>query len=77
NDLKKIIARRTNDMLGRRGAVWQRGYYEHAIRGADDHERYVKYIETNPARRELVRPGEGYAWCRVHPTTRDGRGDDG
>jgi len=31
-------------------AVWQRGYYEHIIRDADDLERIRRYIETNPIR---------------------------
>jgi putative transposase len=31
-------------------ALWQRGYYEHVIRGEDDLARLREYIATNPIR---------------------------
>ncbi|HXX45719.1 MAG TPA: hypothetical protein VEJ38_13415 [Candidatus Acidoferrales bacterium] len=33
--------------------IWQRGYYEHVIRNADDFEKTCEYIRMNPARRAL------------------------
>ena len=30
--------------------VWQRGFYDHIIRGRDDYEEIVKYIYENPIR---------------------------
>ena len=30
--------------------VWQRGFYDHVIRGQEDYEEIVKYILENPAR---------------------------
>jgi REP element-mobilizing transposase RayT len=30
--------------------VWQRGYYDHVVRGDDDLDRIRRYIEENPAR---------------------------
>ena len=30
--------------------VWQRGFYNHVIRGQEDYEEIVKYILENPAR---------------------------
>lgn len=66
-DLKKLVARRVNDHLGRRGAIWQRGYFEHAVRGEADFRRYLEYIVTNPLRSGLVEPGEDYSWCRFYP----------
>ncbi|MEL7604085.1 MAG: hypothetical protein AAGU77_13095 [Bacillota bacterium] len=30
--------------------LWQRGYYEHIIRGEQDYRNIWEYIETNPAK---------------------------
>ncbi len=32
------------------GRLWQRNYYEHVVRGAQDRERIQSYIECNPVR---------------------------
>ncbi len=62
--LKMNTARRINDLRGPSVGVihelplhespllpvWQRNYYEHIIRGADDLQRITVYIETNPLR---------------------------
>jgi len=34
-------------------SIWQRGYYEHVIRNADDFQKTREYIRMNPARRAL------------------------
>jgi len=57
NDLKKIIARRVNDLVGQRGAVWQRGYFDHGIRSQADFERQCWYILGNPVRKGLAEGG--------------------
>ena len=30
--------------------LWQRGYYDHVIRGRDDYEEIWQYIDSNPAK---------------------------
>ena len=47
---KTFSARRVNERAGRRGAVWQRGYYEHVIRNEKALDRIRDYIANNPAR---------------------------
>lgn len=37
--------------------VWQRSYYEHVIRGQQDHDEIARYIENNP--RQWVLDGKG------------------
>ena len=32
------------------GNIWQRGFYDHVIRGREDYEEIVKYIHENPMR---------------------------
>ena len=32
------------------GRLWQRSYYDHVIRGREDHDEIWEYIENNPAK---------------------------
>ena len=36
-------------------AIWQRNYYEHIVRGANDHDRIAQYIAENPVNWERDR----------------------
>jgi len=48
---KACATRRVNMARGTPGApLWQRNYYEHIIRDADDYEAIRWYIESNPTR---------------------------
>jgi putative transposase len=46
---KTFSARPVNERGGRRGALWQRGYYEHVIRNEKALNRIRDYIVNNPA----------------------------
>jgi REP element-mobilizing transposase RayT len=47
---KSFSARRINELRKMQGIpVWQRNYYEHIIRNAEEHNRIHLYIEANPA----------------------------
>ncbi len=37
------------------GGLWQRRYWEHAIRDEGDFERHCDYIHYNPVRHKLAR----------------------
>ena len=52
---KTFSARRHNERAGKRGVVWQRGYYEHVIRNEKALARIRDYIANNPARRAVTR----------------------
>jgi putative transposase len=41
-----------------RSAVWQRGFYDHIIRNADDLTNVRRYIYQNAARREFDRENQ-------------------
>jgi putative transposase len=47
---KTFSARRVNERVGKRGVLWQRGYYEHVIRNEKALDRIRAYIANNPAR---------------------------
>jgi REP-associated tyrosine transposase len=47
---KSAVTSRARDELHLGSRVWQRNYYEHVIRNADDLERRRNYIAENPRR---------------------------
>ncbi len=51
---KTFSARRINELREARGtSLWQRNYYEHVIRSADEWQHIREYILDNPARWEM------------------------
>ncbi|MGH8120228.1 MAG: REP-associated tyrosine transposase [Gammaproteobacteria bacterium] len=52
--LKGRSARTINRVLGKKGAFWQREYYEHALRRDEDIQETARYIIANPLRAGLV-----------------------
>lgn len=48
-------ARRMNQSLKSRGAIWKAGYYEHLIRHAEDLRGSAENVINNPVRRETVK----------------------
>jgi REP element-mobilizing transposase RayT len=52
---KSFTAREINETLGRAGQpVWQRGYFDHAVRREEDLRQIARYIVTNPLRAGIV-----------------------
>ena len=47
-------AQQVNQYLGRRGPVWQRAYYDHALRQEEDLKTVARYIVANPLRAGLA-----------------------
>lgn len=57
NTIKAFKARSSlaiNRSLGRQGQLWQRGFYDHAIRKDEDLKAVCRYIVANPLRKGLV-----------------------
>jgi len=60
-EIKKYVSKRIGDSGRRPGErdVWQRRFWEHAIRDENDWRRHVDYIHFNPVKHGLVSsPGE-------------------
>ena len=51
---KARSARRVNDHLNRQGTLWQKAYYDHAVRKEEDIQGIARYIMANPLRAGLV-----------------------
>ncbi len=70
---KSVSARRINALLRRRGAVWQREYYDHLIRNSRELDRAKQYIRDNPIRAGL----KNWKWVYVRDARGPAAGDGG
>ena len=52
---KACSARRVNGYLNRQGALWQKAFYDHALRKDEDVREIARYIVANPLRAGLTR----------------------
>ena len=61
--IKSSAARSINMLRGRSGIVWQKGYFDHAIRDEESLVDVARYIVANPLRAGLVtRLGDYSHW---------------
>ncbi|HYZ40629.1 MAG TPA: hypothetical protein VE687_08390, partial [Stellaceae bacterium] len=56
---------------GERG-IWQRRYWEHALRDEDDFARHADYIHFNPVRHGLVGRAVDWPYSSFHRMVRRG-----
>ncbi len=64
--IKSRSSRSINLMLGDLGQVWQRGYYDRALRKEEDIKDAARYIVMNPLRAGLVkRIGDYPLWDAI------------
>jgi REP element-mobilizing transposase RayT len=55
NNVKSLTAREINRRYSRIGQVWQKGFYDRAIRRDEDVVAIARYIIANPIRAGIVR----------------------
>ncbi len=63
------IPRSTDSRKGRRKGergIWQRRYWEHLIRDAEDLDRHVDYIHFNPVKHRLVDDPDDWPYSTWH-----------
>jgi putative transposase len=53
-------------------AVWQRRYWEHRIRDADDFRRHVEYTHFNPVKHGYVTELADWPWSSFHAHVKKG-----
>ncbi len=51
---KARSAHAVNEYLCRKGALWQKAFYDHAVRDEEDLRQIARYIVANPLRAGLV-----------------------
>ena len=64
--VKGYCAHRINARRGRRGSVWQEGYFDHIVRCERDLAEKIRYVWENPLRARLVEDPANYpfSWNR-------------
>ncbi len=61
--VKNFSARQANALLGRTGQpFWQDESWDHWVRGPEELEKIVEYIEANPLAAGLVERVEDWRW---------------
>lgn len=66
NQLKGTSSRKINIRLGQNGALWQKSYYDRAIRDNEKIRGVARYIVANPLRSGLVENiGEYSHWDAI------------
>ena len=60
--LKRITARRCNEVLGLKGPFWAEETFDRTVRNRKEFGRISAYIENNPVRAGLVAAPELYRW---------------
>ncbi|HSI72505.1 MAG TPA: transposase [Fimbriimonas sp.] len=61
NLLKGRTARAINNVLGKRGSLWQEDYFDRLVRGPDHFEKCVHYVHWNPVKAGLAEDPRWFA----------------
>jgi REP element-mobilizing transposase RayT len=61
---KGRTARNCNALLGRRGAFWQRDWFDRWMRDEASKQKTIDYIRNNPVKAQLVKDWRDYPWVR-------------
>jgi putative transposase len=60
-------ARRINEMSGRRGRYWQKGFYERCVRDVEGFLESLQYMNMNPVRKGFVDRSEDWPHTLILP----------
>jgi REP element-mobilizing transposase RayT len=59
---KSYTAKRANRILGRTGTFWEEDCFDRYVRDEGNFWQFVRYIENNPTKAQLVRAPEDWRW---------------
>ena len=62
---KGFIAREANKLLGRKGAFWEREYWDTRVTNAEHLAKAIRYVEANPVKAGLARDAKDWPWGSV------------
>jgi REP element-mobilizing transposase RayT len=65
--IKSSSAHQINQLLGRKGQVWQHESFDHVLRHEESIPDKVKYIRENPVRAGLANVPSEYRWVWIAP----------
>jgi REP element-mobilizing transposase RayT len=64
--VSKYTARHINEHMGRRGTLWEEGFYDHMLRDREDFDRVLTYTHWNPVERGLVDVPEAWPYSTAN-----------
>jgi len=64
--IKGFSARRINELLNRKGSVWQNGFYDYILDSENKTLSRMKYIEDNPVRKGIVTVAKDYEYSSIN-----------
>jgi REP element-mobilizing transposase RayT len=67
--IKGFSARQINRALGRKGSIWQDGFYDYVLDSEEKVLTRMKYIEDNPLRKGLVNRSKDYGYSSINYRT--------
>ena len=65
--IKGGFSYRAKKELGTNAEIWQRGFSDHRIRGAEDCEKHLQYIHLNPVKKHLCDTPSSYRYSSAFP----------
>jgi REP element-mobilizing transposase RayT len=68
--VKAASAAKVNKLIGSEGRLWQRGYYDRAIRSPNHFDGVIRYLEWNPVKARLVQDPALYQWNSANESAR-------
>jgi len=63
--IKGFSARRINEAFGRKGSIWQSGFYDYILDSEEKVLNRIRYIEENPVRKDMVMQPEDYKYSSI------------
>ena len=60
--IKSYSARKSNEILDRKGQFWQHENYDHIIRNESEFENIIEYVLNNPVKAGLVKEKTNWKW---------------
>jgi REP element-mobilizing transposase RayT len=64
-DFKRWTAKKIREAQGKSGRLWQREWFDHWSRSAEQDARIIRYIRDNPVKAGLVSDWRDWRWTRV------------
>jgi putative transposase len=60
--IKGFSSRRINEVLNRKGSIWQAGFYDYILDSEEMLLSRIRYVEENPVRKGIVEYAEDYKY---------------
>lgn len=63
----QYTAKKLNELLEKKGRIWQHGFYDHCLRDEESYLRHLRYVYENPVRKGYVQNPEDWPFSAINP----------